>query len=235
MEIEYDKGLDRVIRRPTAPPRRRGVNTLAAPPLSRRDSRKHDKRAAIVGAAMKAFLQEGYARMSMSGLVATLGVSKATLWSYFRSKEDLFAAVLDDAVGAYGRALAERLLISEDLRDGLLTFSKGLIGKMVSEDGIALFRLITAESGRFPEVGQLFYAKAARPVEASLAAYLRRHIEQGVLRPDDPARQARMLVDLCHGFQQRRLWGIEILNDEEIEAEASRAADLFLRAFRASA
>jgi AcrR family transcriptional regulator len=173
--------------------------------------------------------------MSMSGLVATLGVSKATLWSYFRSKEDLFAAVLDDAVGAYGRALAERLLVSEDLRDGLFIFCKGLIGKMVSEEGIALFRLITAESGRFPEVGNLFFAKAARPVEASLAAYLRRHIEAGALRPDDPARQARTLIDLCHGFQQRRLWCVEMLTDEEIEVEASRSADVFLRAFGVSA
>jgi AcrR family transcriptional regulator len=171
----------------------------------------------------------------MSGLVATLGASKATLWSYFRSKEDLFAAVLEDAAGAYGRALAQRLMLSDDLRSGLVTFGKDLIGKMLSEEGLALSRLITAESGRFPEVGKLFYAQAAGPVEASLIAYLRRHIDGGALLPDDPARLARTLIDLCQGIQQRRLWGLERLNDQEIEAEASRVADVFLRAFGAPA
>ncbi len=205
------------------------------PPLSRRDSRKQDRRSAIVCAAKGAFLENGYAGMSMSGLVATLGASKATLWSYFRSKEDLFAAVLEDAAGAYGRALAQRLMLSDDLRSGLVTFGKDLIGKMLSEEGLALSRLITAESGRFPEVGKLFYAQAAGPVEASLIAYLRRHIDGGALLPDDPARLARTLIDLCQGIQQRRLWGLERLNDQEIEAEASRVADVFLRAFGAPA
>jgi AcrR family transcriptional regulator len=207
------------------------MNTSVTKPLSRRDSRKHDRRSAIVRAAKESFLENGYAGMSMSGLIATLGGSKATLWSYFRSKEDLFAAVLEDAVGAYGRALAQRLLLSDDLRGGLLTFSKGLIEKMLSSEGLSLFRLITAESGRFPEVGKLFYIQAAGPVEASLAAYLRRHMDDGALLPDDPARLARTLIDLCHGFQQRRLWGLELLNDQAIEAEASGVVDVFLRAY----
>jgi AcrR family transcriptional regulator len=207
------------------------MNTPAPQPLSRRDSRKHDKRSAIVSAAKESFLKNGYAAMSMSGLLETLGGSKATLWSYFRSKEELFAAVLEDAVGAYGRALAERLLLSDDLRSGLYTFSRDVIGKMLSDEGLALFRLVTAESGRFPEVGKLFYAQAAGPVEASLAAYLRRHMDAGALMQDDPARLAQTLIDLCHGCQQRRLWGLEQLDDEQIEAEASRAADVFLRAF----
>jgi AcrR family transcriptional regulator len=205
----------------------------ALPPLSRRDSRKQDKRSAIVSAAKHAFMENGYARMSMSGLVATLGGSKATLWSYFRSKEDLFAAVLEDAVGAYGRALAERLLLSDDLREGLFIFSKGLIGKMLSDDGLQLYRLITAESGRFPEVGKLFYAQAAGPVEAALAAYLRRHIDRSALVAEDPSSMARTLIVLCHGSQERSLWGLEMLKEDEIDAEASRVSDIFLRAFRA--
>jgi hypothetical protein len=140
---------------------------------------------------------------------------------------------MDDAVGAYGRALAEQLLLADDLRGGLFIFSRGLIGKMLSDEGIALSRLITAESGRSPEVGKLFYTKAAGPAEAAFAAYLHRHMDAGALVRDDPARLARTFVDLCHGFQQRRLWGIEMLNDVEIESEAARVADTFLRAFGA--
>jgi AcrR family transcriptional regulator len=207
----------------------------ASPPLGRRDSRKHDKRSAIVSAAKDSFLKSGYSGMSMSGLIETLGGSKATLWRHFRSKEDLFAAVLEDAVGGYGRALAQRLLLSDDLRSALVVFCHDIVAKMLSDEGLALSRLITAEGGRFPEVGKLFYAQAAGPVEASLAAYLRRYMDSGAVIQDDPRRLARTLLDLCQGFQQRRLWGLELLNDEDIAIEASRIADVFLRAFGAPA
>jgi AcrR family transcriptional regulator len=210
------------------------MNTVA-PSLSRRDSRKHDKRSAIISAAKDAFLQNGYARMSMSGLVETLGGSKATLWSYFRSKEELFAAVLEDAAGDYGRALAGRLLLSDDLRGGLVTFSRDLMVKMLSHDGLELYRLVTAESGRFPEVGKLFFSLAAGPVEASLTAYLRRHMDRGALIQDDPSSLARTIIALCHGVPQRRLWGLQMFTDDEVEAEASRIADVFLRAYGTTA
>jgi AcrR family transcriptional regulator len=207
------------------------MTTSAPPPLSRRDSRKHDKRSAIVSAAKDSFLKNGYALMSMSGLVATLGGSKATLWSYFRSKEELFAAVLEDAAGDYGRAMAGRLLSSDDLRGGLVTFSRDLMRKMLSHEGLELYRLVTAESGRFPEVGKLFYTLAAGPVEASLTDYLRRYMDQGALPQDDPGRAARTLLALCHALPQRRLWGLETFDDEAVEAEASRIADVVLRAY----
>jgi AcrR family transcriptional regulator len=204
----------------------------AAPrPLSRRDSRKRDKRAAIIGAATDAFMKNGYASMSMSGLIDTLGGSKATLWSYFASKEDLFAAVLEDAVGAYGRALVERLLLSDDLRDGLVTFTKDIIGKMLSDEGLALFRLIAAESGRFPEIGKLFYNQGPAMVEVSLAAYLRRHMDDGALIQDDPAGMAQILIGLCHGYQMRRVWGVQMLTDAQIQAEASKVVEVFLSAY----
>jgi AcrR family transcriptional regulator len=209
------------------------MKTPCMPALSRRDLRKQDKRSAIVAAAKESFLKNGYARMSMSGLIATLGGSKATLWSYFRSKEELFAAILEEAAGAYGRALAERLMLSDDLRSGLFTFSRDLLVKMLSHEGLELSRLITAECVRFPEISKLFETQAVGPVEASLLAYLRRHIDDGGLRQDDPSRMSRTLIALCQGAQQRRLWGLETMDDERIDAEASWVADVFLRAYGA--
>ena len=134
-----------------------------------------------------------------------------------------------------GRALAERLMLSDDLRSGLFTFSRDLIAKMLSHEGLELSRLITAESVRFPEVSKLFETQAVGPVEASLLAYLQRHIDAGGLRRDDPSRMSRTLLSLCQGAQQRRLWGHETLDDKQIDAEASWVADVFLRAYGAEA
>jgi AcrR family transcriptional regulator len=198
---------------------------------TRRDLRKQTRRSAIVLAARQAFLRDGYAGMSMSGLIATLGGSKATLWSYFPSKEALFAAVLEDAAGAYAQELGETLRLSDDLRSGLLELCRSLIGKIVSPEPLQLTRLVLAESGRSPEVGEIFYAHAVGPMEASVAAYLTRHIKEGRLRDTEPGLAARILIDLCNGPQARCLWGAESFDEGRIARDAANITDVFLRAY----
>jgi AcrR family transcriptional regulator len=207
------------------------MSAASAPSQSLRALRKQIRRSAIVVAARQAFLRDGYAGMSMSGLIATLGGSKATLWSYFPSKEALFAAVLEDAAGAYARDMGELLRLSDDLRSGLFQLCKSLIAKIISPEPLQLTRLVLAESGRSPEVGKIFYAHAVGPMEASVAAYLNRHMQEGRLRETSPRLAARTLIDLCNGPQARCLWGAEGLDDAQIEHHAAMIADVFLRAF----
>src|SRR3979411_2200389 len=57
------------------------------------------KRAAIVDAALKAFLDAGYAEASVNQIAATAGVSIKTLYRHFESKDDLFSAVMQAACG----------------------------------------------------------------------------------------------------------------------------------------
>jgi len=198
---------------------------------SRRDLRKQTRRSAIVAEARQAFLRDGYAGMSMSGLIATIGGSKATLWSYFPSKEALFAAVLEDAAGAYARDMGEVLRLSDDLRSGVFELCKSLIGKIVSPEPLRLTRLVLAESGRSPEVGKIFYVHAVGPMEASVAAYLTRQMQARRLRETSPILAARLLIDLCNGPQARCLWGAESPDDAQIEREAANITDVFLRAY----
>ena len=63
------------------------------------------KRAAIVAAARAEFLAHGYGATAMSAIAARVGGSKTTLWTYFPSKQELFAAVVDDSVERFGAAL----------------------------------------------------------------------------------------------------------------------------------
>jgi AcrR family transcriptional regulator len=67
------------------------TNILSSTPKKGRD----EKRAAIVKIAYEAFLTDGYAATSMSSIAAKVGGSKATLYNYFASKEELFAAVIE--------------------------------------------------------------------------------------------------------------------------------------------
>lgn len=67
----------------------------------KREARKEERREMILEIAKREFLDHGYSGASMSAISAELGGSKGTLWSYFPSKEDLFAAVLDHATREY--------------------------------------------------------------------------------------------------------------------------------------
>lgn len=200
-------------------------------PSTRREARKQDRRQAILDAARASFLENGYAGTSMSGLLATLGGSKATLWGYFRSKEELFAAMLDDATASYRRELAQCLQPSQDLAEGLTGFCRSFLHRLLSPDALALWRLVVAESGRFPEVGAIFYERAAGATQCALSVFLSEHMDRGELRRDDPSRAARVVISLCTGHQHRLLWGVEQLAPEQIEVEAVAAASIFMRAY----
>src|SRR3546814_7802383 len=80
------------------------------------------RRKAFVDAARELFFANGYAGTTMSSIASKVGGSKTTLWTYFPSKEDLFAAVVDDIVAQYGDALAIDLPLDEPVPDVLRAF-----------------------------------------------------------------------------------------------------------------
>lgn len=200
-------------------------------PSNRRQARKQDRRQAIVDAARRSFLEDGYAATSMSGLLTTLGGSKATLWSYFRSKEELFAAVIEDISSAFREELERGLLTPADLEKTLVAFCRGFMAKTGHPDAVGAWRLIVGESGRFPELGRIFYEKAAQRVEHALAGYLAAQTAAGRLREEDPEKMAQFLLGLCTTQHNRRLWGVVSPEGETLDADAARFTSYFLRLF----
>jgi TetR/AcrR family transcriptional regulator, mexJK operon transcriptional repressor len=203
-------------------------------PIGRRETRKQDRRAGIVAAARRSFLDDGYAATSMSGLLKTLGGSKGTLWGYFRSKEDLFAAVIEDVTLAFRQQLESELVTSGELRSTLVAFCRSFMNKTANPDAVATWRLVVAESGRFPEVGKIFYERVAGHVETALTAYLTQQVVAGQLRNEDPLAMAQLLISMCATQQNKLLWGVQLDDFAEKDAEASRFADYFLRLFAAA-
>ncbi|GGB29183.1 TetR family transcriptional regulator [Sphingomonas metalli] len=204
---------------------------IADPCATRREQRKQDRRQAIVDAAKISFLEDGYAATSMSGLLKTLGGSKATLWSYFRSKEELFAAVIADLTQASRLEMAEALSTATELEPALTAYCRSLMRKLNNPDSIATYRLVVGESGRFPEVGRIFYQQAVEPTRARLAAFLADHIAAGWLRDSGPAHMAEVLSNMSAGPHTRLLWNNRTMTAAEMDENATRVARCFLRAF----
>ncbi|HEX7853296.1 MAG TPA: TetR/AcrR family transcriptional regulator C-terminal domain-containing protein [Sphingobium sp.] len=184
--------------------------------------------------AAESFLDSGYAGTTMSGIAATLGGSKGTLWSYFSSKEELFASVIERATADY-RALLSEILEApcDDLALTLKRVCASILEKVTGPQSIALHRLVVAEAGRFPEMGVIFYDRGPRMTHTLLAKFLADEMARGRIRNDDPLQTARILASMCvYRTQQQLLWGvIDHTTPEAMEADVDRAVDLFMRAY----
>jgi AcrR family transcriptional regulator len=207
------------------------MSTPPAPTPSRRELRRLDRRRQILAAARASFMDHGYAATSMSAIAAELGGSKTTLWTYFPSKEELFAAMLEEEIGRFRAELLAMLDLSGGLAETLRRFCRTLLAKISAPESIRLHRIVAAEAGRFPELGRIFYERAPRHTQQKLAAYLEEAMNRGDLRVADPMLAAQQLLALL----QSRLYLVRLCNvgiatdlDQDVEA----AVDTFLRAYR---
>ena len=168
----------------------------------------------------------------MSGLAAAMGGSKGTLWSYFNSKEEILAAVVDSAVVAFQSFLSTALDPSQDVGEVLTRFCETFIHRISMPDAIALQRLILSQADRHPKIGWLFYDRAPAINHAALAKYFEAQMAAGVIRVDDPNDAARMLLDMCTGgYHDLLLWGVGTVDAEVERREAARVVRQFLRCY----
>ncbi|HEV2362869.1 MAG TPA: TetR/AcrR family transcriptional regulator [Caulobacteraceae bacterium] len=201
----------------------------AQPPLA--ETRSEARRRAILEVAREAFLSQGYAGASMSEIAQRLGGSKGTLYNYFRSKEDLFVAFMNDVCqGPMNAILADLAEGGGALRGRLIEAGERLLGFLAQEKVQAIHRLVVAEIGRFPEVGRLFYENGPMRGDLRLADYFAREIAAGTLRGADPMTMARRFKMFVLGdVYQRRMWGvIAEPSAAQVRAQANEGVDLFL-------
>src|SRR5579863_10433780 len=99
------------------------------------------KRRAILEVAREVFLAQGYAATSMSEIAAKVGGSKGTLYNYFRSKEELFAAFMADTCQGQAAAAFDRFApIGEGrgVRDSLIELGLSLMEFLLLDEMIAV-------------------------------------------------------------------------------------------------
>ena len=96
--------------------------------------RRAAKRALILTAATEVFFEDGYGRASMDKVLAKIGGSKRTLYNHFRSKEELFAAIVTNVSDRVLAALRPPL-DAGDLRETLVTIGVGYLSVPLSPDG----------------------------------------------------------------------------------------------------
>ena len=191
------------------------------------------RRETILSIAGEVFREEGYAAASMSTIAARVGGSKGTLYNYFRSKAELFVAVIQHQCDLGQAELFD--LENPDLRTYLTQLAGRFARLMMSEEIINVHRIVVAEAARFPEIGQALYEAGPKRGKARVAAYFEHAIADGRLRPCDPMRAAEHAFELVMaGMYRRRLWNVgPAPSDAEIDANVEAGIDAFMRAYGA--
>jgi AcrR family transcriptional regulator len=149
-----------------------------------------DRRSQIVEAAARAFARAGFRGTSMEQVAAEAGISPATIYWYFSSKEVLAAEVLRQV----GPTLLSEQLGSyhgdEPPSVVLRRFAREMLARGRARGD--LLRMMLLELPFFPELRRVAFERAAGPNLAHLARYMAAQAEQGRFRPGDP--RARVIA-----------------------------------------
>jgi AcrR family transcriptional regulator len=133
---------------------------------------------------------------SMGSIAREAGVSKGTLYVYFKSKEDLFEAIVEDEC----QQQAEQIFTFDraaDIERELNRLGVELSRFLSRPGGVSSVRTIIAIADRMPEVGAKFYLSGPARGIASLKQYLDDKVAAGVLEPHDCEVAAAQFIDAC--------------------------------------
>ncbi len=191
------------------------------------------KAESILAAARRTFLASGFGAVSMDAIARAAGASKATLYAYFSSKEELFGAVVASEGERYFRGFSARELDPHDVETSLNEIARRFLELVLSPDAIAVNRITIAEAVRFPQLGDVFWRAGPEQTRAQIEAFLRRADEAGTLSVADPKLAAEQFISLMRGdWHLRQLLRLDPpLNPAELQDAARGAVATFLRAY----
>ena len=196
--------------------------------------RTEEKRREIVDVAAELFEKNGFDRTSMSMIAERLGGSKATLYGYFKSKEELLDAVLVYDVTEQAERLMNEFLSQKSLRQGLVKLGIAYMTRRLSNGPIANVRNVATQP-QGSTMGKEFYEAVLRPAWERLARRFKLMMDQGILKCADPWIAAMHWKGLNEWdmFEKRLLGAIDGPDSKEIEKASKAAADAFLKLYGA--
>jgi len=190
-----------------------------------------ERRQAIMEAAAALFREVGYERTSMAAISARLGGSKATLYSYFKSKEELFAAVMMESMGEQADKMIG--LLAEpagDPKSALLAFGEAYLDLVLSDDVVAMLRVGLVDANH-ATLGPLLYASGPEHGWDQVACRLALWSSEGLIAVTDAKLAALQLKGLLEaGLFEPKLYAATPAVDRN--AVLSSAVDIFLSAYK---
>lgn len=197
------------------------------------ESQSACKRNAILSAATEIFLSVGFEAASMDTIATLADVSKQTIYNHFGSKQALFNAIIDERCRHFVKPLVSARARAQGIKAVLTELARQSTRLMLTPSSLALYRLLMAETSRFPDLGCQAYKLGAEQAVSALAQYLAEQQELGVIEVGDVRLAAEQFLGMLAGhIHLRALLGVEPQPDaERLERSIAQTVHTFLRTY----
>jgi AcrR family transcriptional regulator len=155
------------------------------------------KRRQIIEGARAVFLAQGFDAASMGEIARAAGVSKGTLYVYFKSKEDLFGAIVSLECDAQAEGVFNLDPANPDVETQLTRLGIDFVHFLCRPEKASALRTVMAIADRMPEVGRKFYESGPAIGITRLSAFFRAQVDAGVLAIQDCEVAAAQFVESC--------------------------------------
>jgi AcrR family transcriptional regulator len=221
-DICHFYGMDQL----TQPPEP-SINKVGRPRRGTEVSRS----ATLIAAATRVFLRDGYSLASIDKVASEAGVSTRTIYERFKNKAELMAAVIGglverDMATVFAAAELDKL----EPREALLSIGQSITGHARDPDSVALFRIVSAEAQRFPDLAVKMRDGAKRRIENAIANYFRGQIARGTLILGDPDRAAALFKQMiCAELHEQLMFcGPDAVTKIDFTSHLNHVIDIFL-------
>jgi AcrR family transcriptional regulator len=191
------------------------------------------KPAQILEAASKLFLENGYGAVSMDSVARTANVSKATLYAHFRSKEELFRAMVACECQQHAQATIWEEAKRMELTEGLRLLGRRFAQLVTSPKALAGHRMVVAEAIRFPELAHAFYESGPARSLAQMAEFMADADRRGLLSIPEPQLAAEQFYGMIKShLHMRLLLGLGVPpSQDQIDHLVDSAATLMVKGY----
>src|SRR5512139_3137390 len=156
------------------------MNHPAPPPPGNRER--------LLQAARELFLEQGY-DASVDAIISRAGVARQTFYNHFQNKESLFAEAVRCCVSDIIAPLGGH---ATSLRESLQDFARVYRARSLSPEGVAIYRILSCQAQRFPELIRELFGLGDGQMISTLAGVLRHAMNEGQLCQVDPIFAAEM-------------------------------------------
>jgi AcrR family transcriptional regulator len=163
------------------------------PPKFRR--RKADRPGEIVAAAMAVFAAKGFAAAKLDDIAARAGVSKGAIYLYFATKEDIFRAVVEQAIAPNILTVKAMIAAHPGPFSELVRALAAHVGGMIEHTQVGgVAKMVIGEARNFPELARVWHDDLVAHAIGAIAEAVRKAQDRGEVKPGDPRTFALQLI-----------------------------------------
>lgn len=189
----------------------------------------------ILCMAGELFVEQGFHATSMEQIAKQAGVSKITLYSRYKDKDELFKEVISNKCKEKRASIEVESYANKPVKESLIEMGLGFIELITSDETIKMHRVIEAESVRYPKIAELFYEAGPVRFKAEIQQLFEAWQKQGKLKSADMAKAVEQFLSLIKGeIHMKMLLNIPCkLSKKQINEHVSSAVGVFVAAYGA--